>query len=66
MYRHLYIELQSCKSKIPIFHTIFFNTDISLNSSNTALKFDIFTFDDVLEESVPQICHLGPRLNKNL
>ena len=38
--------------KLPIFHNIFLNTDISFNISNTALKFKICNLCDVLEGRV--------------
>ena len=45
-----------------ILHNIFLNSDISLNISNTALKFEMYNLCNVLEGSVSQIFHLGPRL----
>ena len=44
-----------------IFHNIFLNTDISLNISNTALKSGLFDLCSVMQGSISQSFHLGPR-----
>ena len=46
------------KSKIPIFHNMFFNFDILLNISNRASKSEMYDFCNVLEESVYQFCFI--------
>ena len=55
-------EIGASKSKNLIFHVIFFNKDISVTTSDIALKFYMTAPHIHSEGSLSQIFHLGPSL----